>query len=94
MIDCLVGQQLLLLGLRLTARWFAVDADGVIAPPARGEVTLGGHAIVAVGYDLRRKSVLIRNSWGVDWGLSGHAWLPFGDLTKHCIAAMTMTPSN
>lgn len=26
---------------------------------------------------LRGGAVLVRNSWGSDWGLDGHAWLPF-----------------
>lgn len=37
----------------------------------------GGHALCAMGYDDDRKALLFRNSWGTDWGMNGHAWLPY-----------------
>jgi len=39
-----------------------------------------GHAVVIVEVD--GENVLIRNSWGRDWGLNGHAWISWGDLEK------------
>ncbi len=43
----------------------------------------GGQAVVAVGYDDRRPgatrgALLVRNSWGSDWGEEGYGWLPYG----------------
>lgn len=43
---------------------------------------IGGQALVAVGYDDRwlsssRGALLVRNSWGSDWGDRGHGWLPY-----------------
>jgi C1A family cysteine protease len=37
----------------------------------------GGHAVLAVGYDLKKKMVLIKNSWGDNWGQDGYFWMPF-----------------
>jgi len=42
----------------------------------------GGQAVVAVGYDDKRLTstkgaLLIRNSWGADWGEEGYGWLPY-----------------
>jgi len=43
----------------------------------------GGHAVVAVGYNDNHKigkqkgALLIRNSWGKEWGDKGHGWLPY-----------------
>jgi C1A family cysteine protease len=63
---------------------------GKIPFPTRGERRLGGHAVVAVGYDDSVKiknanprasetkgALLIRNSWGTGWGSSGYGWLPY-----------------
>lgn len=56
-------------------------ASGEIPYPTRWESRIGGHAVVAVGYDNNKKirnprfggietvgAFLIRNSWGTDWG--------------------------
>jgi C1A family cysteine protease len=59
--------------------------DGVIPFPKRGEKAIGGHAIAAVGYDDTMKApgvsssgcILIRNSWGKEWGDGGYGWLPY-----------------
>jgi C1A family cysteine protease len=56
---------------------------GNIPFPAAGNRQIGGHAIIAVGYDDRRVigpdtgALLIRNSWGVSWGDRGYGWLPY-----------------
>jgi len=57
--------------------------SGDIPYPTLNERVLGGHAIVAVGYDDKRQigsekgALLIRNSWGTDWGEQGYGWLPY-----------------
>jgi len=65
-----------------------IDRGRIPFPCARDDV-LGGHAVVAVGYadDLKIKNprcgeettgaLLIRNSWGTDWGEDGYGWLPY-----------------
>jgi len=65
------------------------DDDGEIPYPCSGERILGGHAVVAVGYDDRIEvtntlcgvkttgALLIRNSWGTGWGDNGYGWLPY-----------------
>ncbi len=71
---------------------------GKIPFPAPGERILGGHAVVAVGYDDEMKiqntntggketkgAFLIRNSWGTEWGEAGYGWLPY-DYVLHGLA--------
>jgi len=63
---------------------------GKLPYPTPGEKIVGGHAIVAVGYDDAMKiknanagasettgALLIRNSWGTGWGAGGYGWLPY-----------------
>ncbi|MBP7678681.1 MAG: C1 family peptidase [Thermoanaerobaculia bacterium] len=58
----------------------AVRETGRVPMPARGERTLGGHAVLAVGYDARSRRFLVRNSWGRRWGMAGYFTLPFDYL--------------
>ena len=46
----------------------AVARTGVANMPKKGERVLGGHAVMAVGYNQKEKRFLIRNSWGRGWG--------------------------
>lgn len=55
----------------------AVAHSGIAAMPASSEQMLGGHAVIAVGYDHIGRRFLCRNSWGVTWGLAGYFWLPY-----------------
>ena len=79
--------------LRLSdAFYLGPNADGVIdspEPPDPARV----HAVIAVGRGTMGADelVLIRNSWGVGWGLGGHAWLADRYLTPRIIETTTMT---
>jgi len=44
------------------------------------EKVVGGHAVMAAGYNDREKRFLIRNSWGSDWGRKGYFTMPFAYL--------------
>lgn len=47
-----------------------------------GGSMVGGHCILARGVSLRRRSVLLRNSWGKSYGIGGDAWIGFDDLRR------------
>lgn len=59
------------------------EGTGEIPFPDWGDYVLGGHAVVAVGYDDKKKigqdtgALMIRNSWGTEWGVEGYGWLPY-----------------
>lgn len=69
-------------------------ATGKIPYPCKGEQVMGGHAVMAVGYDDKMEiknsscknkttgAILIRNSWGTKWGKEGYGWLPYEYVTK------------
>lgn len=53
------------------------DNTGYIPYPEDDEELLGGHAVLAVGYSDEKQALLIRNSWGSEWGQYGYGWLPY-----------------
>jgi C1A family cysteine protease len=57
-----------------------VRRNGIVAMPAADEPMRGGHAVVVVGYDDDRRQFIARNSFGPDWGDSGHCYLPYAFL--------------
>ena len=73
--DAVESDQPTLLGMTLSGAFFGPDGDGVIdADEPKEDVR---HALLAVGTGERasHKLMLVRNSWGATWGLSGYAWL-------------------
>jgi len=59
----------------------AVAHTGVTPMPAHGERVIGGHAVMAVGYDDTAATFLVRNSWGTGWGLAGYFTMPYDYLS-------------
>ncbi len=73
----------------------SVANQGAIPYPVVGEKIVGGHAIMAVGYNdsvviknansgatATTGAFLIRNSWGTAWGNAGYGWLPYNYVLK------------
>ena len=58
-----------------------VARTGEVAMPGPGEKAIGGHAVLAMGYDDAHRRFLVRNSWGTDWGEKGHFTMPYAYLT-------------
>jgi C1A family cysteine protease len=66
------------------------STDGNILLPRKKDTFQGGQAVVAVGFDDRRRigsarkgALLIRNSWGPQWGEAGYGWLPYEYPLNH-----------
>lgn len=60
---------------------FYPNALGVIdADPESGGA--GGHAYTIIGYNQKTRMFRILNSWGIEWGQSGRAWISFDDLDR------------
>lgn len=67
---------------------------GEIPFPSSVDSAVGGHGIVAVGFDDAKQitnkannkktkgALLIRNSWGTGWGDKGYGWLPYDYVLK------------
>jgi C1A family cysteine protease len=63
-----------------------VAKSGVVNMPETGEKVLGGHAVLAVGYDDEAQRFTVRNSWGKDWGMGGYFSMPYSYLTSTDLA--------
>lgn len=59
-----------------------VAATGKVPMPQAHEQCLGGHAVMCVGYDDDMECVIMRNSWGADWGDKGYFYLPYAFVTN------------
>ena len=58
----------------------AVARTGRAPMPGPKERQLGGHAVLAVGYDDAKEWFIVRNSWGSSWGSHGYFTLPYAYL--------------
>ena len=65
----------------------ALAKSGVLDMPASKEKAIGGHAVMAVGYDDLTRHFLVRNSWGKDWGLKGYFKMPYAYLLESNLAS-------
>ncbi len=64
-----------------------VANTGILNMPAAGESTVGGHAVLAVGYDDSKNAFIVRNSWGAGWGLAGYFYMPYAYMTSKGLAS-------
>ena len=53
---------------------------GVMEMPGPGEHVMGGHAVLAVGYDDTSRRFIVRNSWSDQWGMKGYFSMPYDYL--------------
>lgn len=82
-------------GFTVYSSYTQAASSSKIPYPTPGEKVVGGHAVMAVGYDNGMKikntslgavettgAILIRNSWGKGWGDAGYGWLPYDYVLK------------
>ncbi len=83
MRGCLAGGFPVILGISVYESFESpqVAKSGVVPMPATSEKLLGGHAILAVGYNDAKQRFVMRNSWGTSWGMQGYFTIPYAYLT-------------
>ena len=85
MLTALTDRQPVLMGIMVYPSFEKVDKSGVIPLVGIDEMCMGGHAILAVGYDQDTGHFIIKNSWGSFWGDHGYGYLPFGYVTPQYV---------
>jgi C1A family cysteine protease len=63
-----------------------VAKTGIMPMPGANEKQIGGHAVLAVGYDDASERIIVRNSWGPKWGLAGYFTMPYAYITDGNLA--------
>jgi C1A family cysteine protease len=64
-----------------------VAKTGILQMPQSGEQTVGGHAVLCVGYDDKNQQFIVRNSWAATWGQKGYFRMPYAYLTSTSLAS-------
>ena len=59
----------------------------ILPMPKFGEPSIGGHAVIIVGYDSTKKLFKIRNSWGEKWGDKGHFYMHYDYVLNFNLAS-------
>lgn len=83
----LVLRQPAMFGFTVYSSMPQVTTTGIIPYPRPGDRVVGGHAVIAMGYDDAKVidgvpgAIKIRNSWGVNWGQRGYGWIPYSYFT-------------
>ena len=63
-----------------------VAKTGEVEMPRASESFMGGHAVLAVGYDERSQRFIVRNSWGKGWGKRGYFTMPYPYLLQSSLS--------
>lgn len=93
--ESLVNNQPVVLVIEVTDEFRLPDGTGVIAVPDLRAEEGGYHAITCVGvasHPQLGRLLLIKNSWGTDWGVGGYGWLPLGYLIAFGAQAAIVEP--
>lgn len=77
----IASQQPVVLGMRLYRSFGSIGQDGVMPMPQANETAVGGHAVTIVGYDNQRQVLIVKNSFGTNWGDQGYFYMPYAFVT-------------
>lgn len=67
-------------GFTVYESFHTIGSDGKMPIPDESENILGGHAVLAVGYDDNAQVLIVRNSWGEKWGDHGYFYMSYSVL--------------
>jgi C1A family cysteine protease len=78
MLDAINNNYPILFGMKVYESFDDLHYKTTVLPmPTKNDDVLGGHSMCLVGYDLPKRLVLARNSFGPDWCMNGYCWISF-----------------
>ena len=93
MKSCIAAGQCFVFGFLVYSSFesILVSETGIVPMPKRRERLLGGHAVMAIGYDDISQRFLVKNSWGKNWGihegnLGGYFTMPYTYISNPGLA--------
>ncbi len=83
--DCLASGFPFLFGITVYESFESEStrSSGMVPMPGEKEKKIGGHAVLAVGYDDAKQHFIFRNSYGADWGAVGYGYMPYEFVIKY-----------
>lgn len=88
MKTCIANGQCFVFGFMVYESFMSTEMakSGIMQLPKENEECLGGHAVMAVGYNDYQKRFLVKNSWGKQWGLknknAGYFTMPYDFISN------------
>ena len=86
MKGCLAEGYPFVFGFTVYAKWYEKPTS-VLPLPGANESVVGGHAVLAVGYDDKKQLFTFRNSWGAKVGDNGYFYMPYAYLAEANLAS-------
>lgn len=77
LLACLSTGKTVTFGFMVPSSIDKLPKSAILRLPSQRATIDGGHAVVAVGYDMEKEFVWVRNSWGKNWGIDGYFKMPF-----------------
>lgn len=83
---CLASGFPIVFGFSVYENFDGADVQGTGMMQMPSGSLMGGHAVLAVGYDDSISRVIVRNSWGPGWGDKGYFYMPYQYITNTNLA--------
>jgi papain like protease len=84
----LAGGHPVVFGMQIGDSFKALPAGAIYRDTPQAKP--GGHAMVLIGYDDRRRAFHVLNSWGRTWADSGYAWIGYESFLANVREAFVM----
>ena len=70
------------IGVGIFQEFQYVSTSGIVQYPRATSKSLGGHAILACGFDDKRELIKFKNSWSTKWGQHGYGYLTYSYINN------------